>query len=90
MESKPSLKKTKAEGRQLWVAFGSTLIVLLGVLAVWPWLRTVIWPHQEVELYFSKPQGLYLGAKRGRSTPAANLCLARLWGRFSAGRRATN
>lgn len=63
MESKPSLKKTKAEGRQLWVAFGSTLIVLLGVLAVWPWLRTVIWPHQEVELYFSKPQGLYLGSE---------------------------
>jgi spore germination protein GerM len=64
MESKPSLKKAKSEGRQLWVAFGLTLIILLGVIAVWPWLRTVFWPHQEVELYFSKPQGLYLGSEK--------------------------
>lgn len=39
------------------------LIVVLSVVAVWPWLRIMLWPHQEIKLYYSKPQGLYLDSE---------------------------
>ena len=63
MESKHSLKRAKSECRQLGTVIGLALILALGVIAVWPWLRTAIWPHREIELYFSKPEGLYLGSE---------------------------
>lgn len=64
MESKPSWKKSSAEGKQLWCGIGIALILILSVVAIWPWLRIALWSHQEIELYFSKPQGLYLGSEK--------------------------
>lgn len=68
MESKPFWKKTSVEGRQLWRIIGIPLIFILAFLAVWPWLRIALWSHQEQELYFSKPQGLYLGTEKRKFT----------------------
>lgn len=62
MESKPSWKS--GEGKQLWCGIGIALILILSVVAVWPWLRMALWSHQEIELYYSKPQGLYLGSEK--------------------------
>jgi germination protein M len=68
MESKPFWKKTSSEGRQQWCVIGIALILILAVVAVWPWLRIALWSHQEIALYFSKPQGLYLGSEKRRFT----------------------